>query len=97
MAAAVAGLWSAMPAETRAWRALPALPWRAHRAAAARFYSSVVGRGRRAAPGAGNSSVQRPSWNSLRHLSTSRLMAVPLWRPGRAVVGPDGSEEGAGG
>eukprot|EP00969_Alexandrium_andersonii_P056943 2511142-Alexandrium_andersonii.AAC.1 len=34
MAAAVAGLGSAIPAGTRAWRALPALPWRAHRTAA---------------------------------------------------------------
>eukprot|EP00969_Alexandrium_andersonii_P297738 13159237-Alexandrium_andersonii.AAC.1 len=59
-AAAVAGLGSAMPAGTRAWRALPALPCRAHWAAAARFCSSVVGCGRRGAPGSGRSSVQRP-------------------------------------
>eukprot|EP00969_Alexandrium_andersonii_P349183 15430491-Alexandrium_andersonii.AAC.1 len=67
-----------MPAGARAWRALPALPGRAHRTAALRFCSSVVGCGRRAAPGAGKSSAQRPSWNSLRRLSTSRLMARPL-------------------
>eukprot|EP00969_Alexandrium_andersonii_P265712 11742483-Alexandrium_andersonii.AAC.1 len=61
MAAAVAALGSAIPAGTRAWRALPALPCRAQRTAAARFCSSVVGWGSRAAPGGGKSSLQRPS------------------------------------
>eukprot|EP00969_Alexandrium_andersonii_P280843 12416992-Alexandrium_andersonii.AAC.1 len=60
-ATAVAALGSAIPAGARAWRAPPALPCRAHRTAAARFCSSVVGCGRRAAPGTGKSSAQRPS------------------------------------
>eukprot|EP00969_Alexandrium_andersonii_P288525 12755166-Alexandrium_andersonii.AAC.1 len=61
-AAAVAGLGSAMPAGTRACKARPAFPWRAHRIAAVLFCSSVVGCGKRAAPGSGRSSAQRPSW-----------------------------------
>eukprot|EP00969_Alexandrium_andersonii_P177052 7828675-Alexandrium_andersonii.AAC.1 len=81
-AAAVAALGSAMPVGTRACNALPAFPCRAHRTAAARFCSSVVGCGRRAAPGTGRSSAQRPSWKSFRRLSTSRRMAIPLWSPG---------------
>eukprot|EP00969_Alexandrium_andersonii_P130800 5784368-Alexandrium_andersonii.AAC.1 len=71
-----------MPAGTRACRALPALPCRAQRTAAARFCSSVVGCGSRAAPGGGKSSLHRPSWKSFNRLSTSRRMAMPLWRPG---------------
>eukprot|EP00969_Alexandrium_andersonii_P229800 10149066-Alexandrium_andersonii.AAC.1 len=62
MAAAVAGLGSATPAGTRAFSALPALPCRAQRIAALRFCSSVVGCGARALPGAGKSSLHRPSW-----------------------------------
>eukprot|EP00969_Alexandrium_andersonii_P143219 6331262-Alexandrium_andersonii.AAC.1 len=66
-----------MPAGTRACKALPAFPCRAQRTAAGRFCSSVVGCGRRAAPGGGKSSPQRPSWKSFRRLSTSRRMAMP--------------------
>eukprot|EP00969_Alexandrium_andersonii_P048620 2132909-Alexandrium_andersonii.AAC.1 len=82
MAAAVAGLGPAMPAGAQAWRALPALPWRAQRTAAVRFCSSAVGRGSRAAPGAGKSSLQRPSWNSRSRRSTSRRTATPRRKPG---------------
>eukprot|EP00969_Alexandrium_andersonii_P236526 10441939-Alexandrium_andersonii.AAC.1 len=41
IAAAVAALSSAIPAGTKACKALPALPCRAHLTAAARFCSSV--------------------------------------------------------
>eukprot|EP00969_Alexandrium_andersonii_P132682 5867253-Alexandrium_andersonii.AAC.1 len=77
MAAAVAGLGSAMPAGPSACSALPALTCLAHRMAAVRFCSSVAGCGTRAPPGAGRNAFQRPSWNSRRRRSTSRLMAMP--------------------